>query len=179
MASEVERIGEECRRYSERMVERMAEAKSRREARSRERAEQAAAETQDTAERTVDQDGREHGPQAGMDEQWRPDSGRSPRSGQESEGRSFPLQENKYQRLRDEERRTQQQVVAPPAGRRVSTQGVQGVEHPIPEGQSDELDTNEAIARSIAARRRNNVVAPIDDDGDDEADYYRRKSWLV
>jgi hypothetical protein len=32
MASEVERIGEECRRYGDRMVERMAETKRRSEA---------------------------------------------------------------------------------------------------------------------------------------------------
>lgn len=80
----------------------------------------------------------------------------------------------------DEEPRRQQE----PRARPTESGGV-----PVQSGEEDgsrpttvpsgEIDRQEAIARSVAARRRNNVVAPIDDDGDDEAEYYRRNSWLV
>ena len=169
MASEVERIGEECRRYSEYMVARMEEAKAHREARSREQAERAAAEMrqlrQELAERVDAQEG--------LDEA-------SFRSGPALEVESSLLRETEVQRLRNEELHRQQETAVSAYGglgapaQRSDVDG--SPEHPAPAG---DLDPREAIARAAATRRRNSVVAPVDDDGDNEAEYYRRKSWLV
>jgi hypothetical protein len=154
MASEVERIGEECRRYADRMVERMAETKRRSEARSRELTEQAAAEMRqfwrelaervdDTAVRE-DTAAREQGGPSRPNEQVGPVDEQSRGAGREP-GTELRLRDAGTARLDDEELRTRQ----------------------------------EAIARSAAARRNQRVVTPVDDDGDDEAQYYRRNSWLV
>ncbi|MGW6331898.1 hypothetical protein [Nocardia rhamnosiphila] len=155
MASEVERIGEECRRYADHMVERMAETKRRSEARSRELTEQAAAEMRqfwrEPAERVDDTAAREdpaardQGGQSGSNEQVEPVDERSRGAVRQSGTESVRLRDAGTARLDDEELRTRQ----------------------------------EAIARSAAARRNQRVVTPVDDDGDDEAQYYRRNSWLV
>ncbi|MFI9533544.1 hypothetical protein ACIG56_09880 [Nocardia fusca] len=155
MASEVQRIGEECRRYADRMVERMAETKRRSEARSRELTEQAAAEMRqfwrelaeradDTAARE-DTVAREQGGQSGRNDQVGPVDEQSRGAGREPGTEPVRLWDAGTARLDDEELRTRQ----------------------------------EAIARSAAARRNQRVVTPVDDDGDDEAQYYRRNSWLV
>ncbi|MEU4431355.1 hypothetical protein ACH474_30205 [Nocardia rhamnosiphila] len=155
MASEVERIGEECRRYADHMVERMAETKRRSEARSRELTEQAAAEMRqlwrESAERVDDTAARgdaaarEQGGQSGSNEQVIPVDEQSRGAGRQPGTESGRVREAGTARLDDEELRTRR----------------------------------EAIARSAAARRNQRVVTPVDDDGDDEAQYYRRNSWLV
>ncbi|MEU4841052.1 hypothetical protein [Nocardia testacea] len=155
MASEVERIGEECRRYADRMVERMAETKRRSEARSRELTEQAAAEMRqfwrelaeraDNAAAHEDAGTQEQGGQSGSSEQVGSVDAQSRIAGLRPGTESIRLQEAGMARRDDEELRTRQ----------------------------------EAIARSAAARRNQRVVTPVDDDGDDEAEYYRRNSWLV
>ncbi|NUP27225.1 MAG: hypothetical protein HOQ44_11130 [Nocardia sp.] len=182
MASEVERIGEECRRYSERMVERMAEAKARREARSTELAEQSAADMRrfwaDMAEAAADQEGREHDSHTGVDEPGRQDTDRAARFERGPEPDSAGPRELGVPRPHGERHR--QNTGSPaPGGGGAGVPGVGGEGNTTRPGPPGELDPSEVIARSIAARRRNSVVAPIDDDGDDEADYYRRNSWLV
>ncbi|MGW1742172.1 hypothetical protein ACWCPQ_25595 [Nocardia sp. NPDC001965] len=178
MASEVERIGEECRRYSERMVERMAEAKARREARSAELAEQSAADMRRFwADMVAEQEGREHDPHTGVDEPGHQDTDRAARIERPPEPDSAGPRELEFPRPREEKHR--QNTGSPPSGGGGTGVPGAGAGNTTRAGQSGELDPNEVIARSIAARRRNSVVAPIDDDGDDEADYYRRNSWLV
>ena len=184
MASEVERIGEESRRYSERMVERMVEAKARREARSRELAEQSAAEMrqfwQEMAERAAEPQGPEHDRPLAADEQGRQGTEQTPPAGRPPEVEFFRLREKEIERPQDGELRGRQEAVVPPAGdSRKTAQSDHDEEHPTRVEQLGDIDPREAIARSIAARRRNDIVAPIDDDGDDEAKYYRRNSWLV
>lgn len=178
MASEIERIGEESRRYAERMVERMTEAKARREARDRERAEQAAAEMRRLREelaQRAEHEGGEGDRPAGADERGRPDHELLLPAERQPGVESF--REKEIQWPRGGESRRQQEAIAPPSGGGgLPVQcGHEGARPP----QVGELDPHEAIARAAAARRRSSIVAPIDDDGDDEAEYYRRNSWLV
>lgn len=183
MASEVERIGEECRRYAERMVVRMAAAKAEREARDRQRTEQAAAEmrqlSQDAVERETADEGRADDRPLMSDEPGSPGNKFPARSEPESGQETFRLRESEIQRLRNDELRRQHQVITPAAGAGVPAQRPDATGLPVQPAHADDLDPREAIARAAAARRRNSVVAPIDDDGDDEAEYYQRKSWLV
>ncbi len=170
MVSEVERIGEECRRYSEQMVARMEEAKAQREARNRAQAEQAAAEMRQLQQEMAEP----------VSPEGRQDNEQAPLARRQPEVESFRLRETEVQRLRDEElRRQQDAALSPVGGGGIPVQRGDGSGFPAQPVPVGELDTRESIARSAAARRRNNVVAPIDDDGDDEAEYYRRKSWLV
>ncbi|MEU4315699.1 hypothetical protein [Nocardia sp. NPDC024068] len=184
MASEIERIGEECRRYADRMVERMAESRAQREARSRQMAEQSAAEMrklrQGMAEAPAEQTGRAEERRLGGDRQEQQAAVRPQPNGNQPPPDLFRLRQDEIERLRNLELRRQQEMMAPSSG----DGGVPG-QHAHEGGPTEsaeqlgDLDPREAIARAAAARRRNSVVAPIDDDGDYEADYYRRNNWLV
>ncbi|NKY34322.1 hypothetical protein HGA13_14725 [Nocardia speluncae] len=183
MASEVERIGEECRRYSERMVARMAEAKAQREARSREQAERAAAEMQqlrqELVERAIGQEDRQDDRPVRVGGQGRQGDELLSSAGRQTGVEAFQLQEAEVQRLRREALRIREKTVAPSEADGVPVQQSDVTGCPADPAQTGDLDPRKAIARAAAARRRNSVVAPIDDDGDDEAEYYRRGSWLV
>ncbi|WP_459547971.1 hypothetical protein [Nocardia sp. X0981] len=181
MASEIERIGAESRRYAERMVERMTEARARREVRDRERAEQAAAEMrrlrEELAER-AEHEGEDDRP-VDTEERIRQGEELSSPAGRQAGEESFRPRGSEVQRLWGGESRGRQEAIAPPSGGGIpARQGCAG-ESSVPPAEVGELDPREAIARAAAARRRNSIVAPIDDDGDDEAEYYRRNSWLV
>ncbi|NKY55651.1 hypothetical protein [Nocardia flavorosea] len=181
MASEVERIGEESRRYAEHMVARMAEAKARREAENRQVAEQWAAEMnqfwQEMAEYAAGQEG--NGRDQPVDAGDRPHEHQAPPAERQSGAEPFRLREIETHQSRDQELRRQQETFAPHVtggGSLYRSYETGSLSQPV---QGGELDAREAIARSAAARRRNNIVAPVDDDGDDEAKYYQRGSWLV
>ncbi|MFI2232059.1 hypothetical protein [Nocardia testacea] len=120
MASEVERIGEECRRYADRMVERMAETKRRSEARSRELTEQAAAEMRqfwrELAERADDAATREQNERTGSNEQVQPAGEHAAERPPGSD--SFRMREAGTARPDDEELRTRQEAIARSAAAR-------------------------------------------------------------
>ncbi|WP_051164363.1 hypothetical protein [Nocardia testacea] len=120
MASEVERIGEECRRYADRMVERMAETKRRSEARSRELTEQAAAEMRqfwrELAERADDAATREQNERTGSNEQVQPAGEHAAERPPGSD--SIRMREAGTARPVDEELRTRQEAIARSAAAR-------------------------------------------------------------
>ncbi|MGW5384814.1 hypothetical protein [Nocardia sp. NPDC003963] len=176
MASELERIAEDCRLRAAEIVHRLDELNERTAAKSRELAEDSASAMREFWQEMAEKQQGDRS--AGPDGQGDKGNEQSHAVGRRPDVESLQLLDAESKGPDEEQLRRRQAMVRPVGDAGVPVQSSYEGDHRTG-ATSDEFDRREAIARSAAARRRNSVVAPIDDDGDDEAEYYRRNSWLV